>query len=173
MLGFSLGQTAGHDIGVDDKLQIALVGPDRMRLLYHPLVNLESLRDYFTYFAKTFGVRAQEQGETDQRFTDINAVLNDLYHAILIGSSSMSVADRTVNRNNTMSKVDSSNRERYEKQRLEALAERDKQKGYVKELVDGWAGGDIAQVVAALNSYRDRRNTRYSKAVEFVKSQQK
>ena len=170
-LCFSYGEKAQIDLWVDEKLQIGLITPKFTRLLYHPATNF-SIEDAIKHFTLSTGIVFDPKEFTEDHrkgFGNVNTVLNDLYQAFLINCKTMENADRDVNSYNAMSKTDFSKREKYEKNRLLSIEERDSIRGYIKELFDGWVSGDISKIAEAVRTHTKRREERYKSADEFIK----
>ncbi len=173
-LCFSLGDVAGQDMYVDDKLQIGLVGNGYVRLLYHPRVNLgddTTGDDYFNYFRANFGLSFNPKEIKDaecQSISDIHVIMNDFYTACLINCANMESFDKQVNHANTLSKMQPEKREEHEAKRRELLVERDQTKWYVSEFLDAWVSGDIDKILASLKNHQERRGSRHQSAQRYI-----
>lgn len=170
---FSYGERAGTDIGVNDKLQIGLIGEGKLKLLYHPSISPEGF-DFFQYISKNFDVDVNQFSENLSKeqietLRYMSSVLNDLYQVSMLSSMSMDYADFLVNRDNTASKTKLSKRDEYEKKRLLHLEERDEYKGYINNLVGTWLSGDIKAIRKELKKYNKRRENLHKKAEESSK----
>ncbi|MBI2579507.1 MAG: hypothetical protein HYW27_01260 [Candidatus Aenigmarchaeota archaeon] len=174
-LCFSYGERAGRDMYVDDKLQIGIVGNNFVRTLYHPMIELGK-SDYHGYLVANFNsepgrVEEAEKITHGKVLHDARACLNDLYQAIYENCVQMNNLSAAISRCGVMSVADRKNRQKYEKSRGDAIAERDKHKGYVSELVDAWISGDILRIDAAIRSSAYRHFESYERTgMHFGKS---
>jgi len=164
---FSYGDKAGHDMYVDDKLQIGVVDRNGVHMLYHPEVGL-SERDRLAYMRSFLGPDLKEY--CDDSALNVSAVLSDLYTALRRTCGKMNWQDVVTNRMNTLSKVYEESREKHETARTLHMKERDKHKGHVKELADAWLFRDVGKVVQALRTYQERRNAQYDEAIKYAAS---
>ncbi|MBI4015719.1 MAG: hypothetical protein HY362_03305 [Candidatus Aenigmarchaeota archaeon] len=160
---WNLGDNAANDIGVNDRWEVGLVTPDKIRTLISPTVPLWSTA-LEEYIQLNLGVNVTDS----EKMGPFWGVMNDLHHAIEIGCRRLGQADYRLNQTFGNQKYRPAGN-RVDELIKSKLSERDEERRKLGVLVDAWYSGELETVVTALDMFSDERKTMRTKAVEIAR----
>lgn len=167
---YDMAKTANKDLGVNDQLQLGMLGYDgSMRELFHPDIILSATPDYFERYIKQLtGIQLPKYKITETIWFESAKTAGEFYHSLVTELKRLNEQDMRANFAHTELKSGTGQRKAYRSR----LADRARQKEIVMPLVQAFYDGSLNGIINTTRAFQQRVRESQNSVLAAYQNQQ-